>query len=156
MSEEIVAVSIQRRCIAVAVFSGMRLERMEVRQLSSNGAQAATTVHRLITRLLRAHPVMTAALESTPAASTTRRAELVRLVHTLFTDKGLYITTTGVPTLLAAYSLPPCRTRKRLREIVSGIWPALQPRFGTSAVLDAAALGLHAEVQSYLTSNHTR
>jgi hypothetical protein len=149
MNDALMAMSIQRRCVAVAVFANMKLERMEVRQLSHDGMRAATTVHRLITRMLAAHPVKHAALEIIPGASTTRRAELARLAHTVFAERGVPVVKTSTSALLQAFSIPRCRTRKALREMVSSWWPALLSRFGTPTVLDAAALGLHAQIQSY-------
>jgi hypothetical protein len=150
MSDTLMAISLQRRCVAVAIFSDMKLERMEVRQLSHDSLRASTTVHRLIAGLLQAHPVQRAVLEVLPGDSSTRRADLARLAHTLLADRGIPVTRTNVADLRRAFSIPPCRTRKAVREIVARCWPALLPRFETPTVLDAAALGLHAQIQGYL------
>lgn len=150
MTDALMAISIQRRCLAVAVFEGMKLERMEVRHLSHDVITASTTVHRLIERLLRAHPVCHAVLDVIPDATTTRRADLARLAHQLLADRGIPASTISPATLQRALSLPPCRTRKALRDLVTVWWPALLPRFNTPTVLDAAALGLYAQIQVYL------
>jgi hypothetical protein len=145
----LMSVSIQRRCIAIAVFEDLKLEHMEVRQLSNNPLQASTAVHRLIQRLLAVHPVTLAVLEVMPGPDTTRRADLARLAHHLLADRGIRVLTVDPTTLRHAFSIPACRTRKALRGIVASWWPALLPRFNTTTVLDAAALGLYSQIQSY-------
>lgn len=148
MTDVQLSISLQRRWIALAVFSDLQLRRMEVRHLPSDGARASTTVHRLIDDVLEITNATRAALEVLPEASA-RRADLARLAESLFVDRGIRVTRTNPRLLLNAFSIPSCRTRKALQGLVANWWPALLPRFRTTTVLDAAALGLFSQLQSY-------
>jgi hypothetical protein len=150
MTDTLISVVPKRRAVAVAIFSQMKLERMEVRQLSDDPLKAETTVYRLLSRLLEQHPAATAAVEAFPKTSTTRRAELARLAHELLADHGIPVMRVKTVTLFRAFRLPACRARHQLRSIIATCWPALLPRFGTGAVLDAAALGLYSQIQGYI------
>lgn len=149
MSDVQVSISLQRRRIALAIFSDLQLMRMEVRHLSSDAAQASTTVHRLIDDVLEVTTVQRAALEVLPEAST-RRGDLARLVQSIFGDRGIPVIIFNSADVRRAFNIPPGRTRKTLQRLVANWWPALLPRFRTPTVLDAAALGLYSQLRSYL------
>lgn len=55
--------------------------------------------------------------------------------------------------LLASFAHPPLRYRTELRRIVESIWPILSTKDKTVGCIDAAALGLHVQVEKLFVLN---
>jgi hypothetical protein len=51
-----------------------------------------------------------------------------------------------------SFAVEPLKTRKELREVITTFWPQLGTRDFDPSILDAAAVGLYAQVESLLSA----
>jgi hypothetical protein len=143
----LLAIKVERRSIAAAVFLNDRLDYTLVRELSSAGERAQASAAGFINWLLANYPVETATLEYLSPQSKIRRAALARTVKEAVAEAALPVWEVEKAQLLQSYGHPPLRSRRQLRETVLSIWPVLKVGSGKDQVLDAAALGLYVQTE---------
>lgn len=145
---EVVGIRIERRRIAVAVFSGLRLEYHQVRELPANRRQAKVATHRFVSWIIETfHPELVA-VETVTAAEGTQRAELAHIVGGALMLLRAARVHVAAAEILGAFSAPGLRTKKDLHSIAEALWPELGARRVHSATFDAAALGLHVQMMA--------
>lgn len=143
----LLALRIERRCIAVAVFVGTRVDYTEVRHLSSSKDKALGSAVRFVTWLLHCFKVDSAALEMISSPANIHRRSLSDLVEQTLRDNLLSIYRIPKSEVFEAFGEPRLRSRRELRELVVGIWPILQGGKAKALIQDAAALGLHVQTE---------
>lgn len=136
--------------MAIAVFIGTHLEHSEAVRLSSDLSVAMRRVPVIVQRALDQFGVNTVALES-PSGRPERRAATLQeaLTHQLRTA-AVAVWPVGFADLCRHSSLPPVRTRNALRQITTGIFPALKTTSGGGLDSDAALLGLYVQIERVL------
>ena len=67
-------------------------------------------------------------------------------------EKGIPIWEISKRELLEGYGEPPLKSRRELRQVITGIWPVIAGSHGKLLVQDAAALGLYVHVERKLLS----
>ena len=154
-SFELASLRVERRAVAVAVFSGEHLSYTQVRQLSSAKDKALESAVGFVHWIAEQFRLDTAALESIPAGDEIQRQILTHAVVDTLRDHALPIWEVTKQDLFQSYSNPALKSRKELRELVTDIWPVLAGSNGHSFIQDAAALGLHVQIErSFLNSTH--
>ncbi len=148
------AFKVERRAVATAVFVGSRLDYTQVRQLSSLAGKAEPSAVAFVNWLIACFHFNAAALEQNPQNSELRRAQLGRAVEQVLRAQGIPFWAVDKQVLFGAFGIPPVRSRKELREVVSTIWPILASR-GNHWVQDAVALGLYEVIERLFTLNDT-
>jgi len=146
-SDSLIAIRIERRTIAAAVFHGEHMEYTDARQLSSDRDKAVASTAGFIGWLLSRFAVESAAVESIVNGHEIQRRALHDLICSTLREQGLPIWEIPKSVLLDGYGHPPVKSRTDLRQIAITIWPILA---GTNAKLfiqDAAALGLHVQTE---------
>jgi hypothetical protein len=145
---KLAAIRIERRAIAVAIFSGDHLAYSPlVRQLSSDGDKAASSSAIFIGQVLEKCPFETAALEVISWKGEVQRTQLDQIITRLLAEQGISIWQVPKKEILAAFRHPPLRFRRQVREIVSDIWPGVNGSFGGPLIKDALALGLYCQTE---------
>jgi hypothetical protein len=148
----LLALKIERRSVAGAVFLGEHLDYTQVRHLSSSREKAEASVAAFLNQMLSTFGIESVALERTGLKADAQRALLSRLVTQAVREKGIPIWEISKRELLEAYGEPPLKSRKDLRQVIAGIWPVIAGSHGKLFVQDAAALGLYVQVERKLFS----
>jgi hypothetical protein len=151
MSILTMAIKVTRRTVAVAVFRDRTLSYAEVRHLSSHKEAADASATAFVNWTLHRFDITMAAIEDAVASEEARSAELVHLIENDLLVQGSTSHRVSKNTLFEAFAIQPLSCRKELHEIVRQFWPQLNSSDFHSSVLDAAALGLYAQVE-YLLS----
>jgi hypothetical protein len=138
---KLVALKVERRSLAMAIFIDQRLDYTDVRQLSSSEEKADESAVGFLNWALSIFPIGSAALEVVAGAEI-RRARLNRAILDAFRGRGIPVWEITPEELLGAFGEPPLRARREVREVVLSIWPILDDRKEEPSILDAAALGL--------------
>lgn len=141
------AFHIERRRISVAVFVDERLEFTGSRQLPSVFAKASESVGRYVGRIVSNLNVEAAALEQSQSKRDTWRSRFTKLVIAQLRTVGIPVFEVEKTVVLASFGHPPLSFRTDLRQVVSSIWPILATKGTHPSHLDAAALGLHMQVE---------
>ena len=146
-AESLAGIRVERRAIAVAVFSGDHLRYADARQLSSCPAKAADSAVSFVARFQERFRFASAALESIPKGRGMRRSEIGGAVIAALQRQGIAVAGVGEAELLTAFGHPPLRFRRDLRKVVSRIYPVLDEALGAPWTHDAAALGLYVQTE---------
>ena len=146
-TSNLLALRIERRCIAVAVFVGNHLDYTEVRHLSSCKDKALGSAVQFVTWLLHCFKIDSAALETIGSPGNIHRRTLSDLIEKTLRDNLLSIYRIPKSEVFEAFGEPRLRCRREVRELVVGIWPILKGGEGKSLVQDAAALGLDVQTE---------
>jgi hypothetical protein len=145
---KLAAIRIERRAVAVAIFSGDHLAYAPlVRQLSSDGDKAASSSAMFIGQVLEKCPFETAALEIISWKGEVQRTHLDESITGVLAEQGVSLWQVPKKEILGAFGQPPLRFRRQVREIVSDIWPGVNGSFGGPLIKDALALGLYCQTE---------
>ena len=151
-SRRLAAIRIERRAVAVALFSGEELDSQPlVRQLSSDGGKAIGSAARFVRRILEKRPFSAAALEVLPAGDDLQRTQLDRVIAEVLAESS-QISIWRVPKreVIAAFGHPPLRFRGQVREAIEHTFPESNGSFGGHLIKDALALGLYCQTEYLL------
>lgn len=150
MSYRLLTIHVERRRIAVALFSGLRLDYAQVRELSSRDDLARRSTRSFIAWLAETFEPEFAAVESLDVPDGTRRFALHRAVTSALRYSCVAQTEVGAAEVRAALGVPGIATKSELRVAAAVLWPDIAG-FNHPAVLDAAALGLHLQMTATLS-----
>ena len=139
------AIKVERRTLAVALFSGRHLEYTQRREISSNGDKAEASAVGFVGWAISNFAVESAAVEGLPSDRPTRQASLTQAVIGVLRERGIPVWEVGKQQLFESFGVPPLRTRGELREVIRSIWPILPGQSTEAATLDATALGLYVQ-----------
>ena len=138
----LLAIKVERRSVAAAVFMGRHLEDLHVRHLSSVAARAQSSAVGFINWIMSNFPIESAALECTVNVKDIRRVLLTNTIHeACISPLPLSLWQFPKHKLLEAFGSPALRSRKELRQAVLSMWPVLADRRAVDQALDATALG---------------
>jgi hypothetical protein len=148
----LVAVRVERRTIAIAVFAGTHLEGRRVLHLCSKPNRAEDSASGFIRSVLSDSDCSSVVIEPQPSQQDIQRSILHRAVVAQIRASNISMWEISKSTLLGAFAHPPLRTRGELRDIMVAIWPV--PRFKRSEIsaLDAFALGLFIQTERLLNN----
>jgi len=142
------AIRLERRGLAVAIFSGYHLEYPPlVRQLPSNVNKAQSSAAGFISSVMLRCPFTTAALETLPGTAEVQRRGLLEIVKNVLSHEAVGVWQVDKRDILAAYGHPPLRSRAEVQRIVETIWPDMNGSFGAHLIRDALALGLYCQTE---------
>lgn len=146
---DVLTIRIERRRIAIAAFSGLKLDFAQVRELSSFDERAAKSAREFTAWAAETLRPKFVAVEAVRAEEETRRSHLACAVSR--TLRFLPVAQTSVPAadVLASWGTPPIQTKMQLRVIGALLWPELAGRTHPAA-LDSAALGLHLQMKALM------
>jgi hypothetical protein len=138
----LLAVKVERRSVAAAVFSGRHLEDAHVRHLSSVASRAQSSAVGFVNGMMSNFDIESAAFESISNGKDLRRAVLARTVREICIAP-LPISLWEFPKqrLFQAFGCPALRSRKELRQVILSMWPVLGDKPAPDQMLDAVALG---------------
>ena len=148
-----IAIRIERRTVAAAIFRSGHLEYSDARQLSSSRDKAIASAAGFIEWLLDRFPVPFATLETIPNGHEIQRRALHDAVCRLLRERTLSICEVPRHELLEACGQPPLKTRSQLRAVATAIWPILAGTHAKLFIQDAAILGLHIQTQRLFIIN---
>jgi hypothetical protein len=146
-ASRLVAIRIERRSVAAAVFNGTNLIGLRVRQLSSKPPKADASAPAFIRLLIREFHFESAAIEPIPLHPEIRRATLTQTVVDQLRTDGIPIFDVSKKHMIEAFSHPPLKTRGEVREVIARMWPQLSPKRGEICALDAVAIGIFLQTE---------
>ena len=149
----LIAIRVERRAVAAAIFYGDHLEYSDSRQLSSSPEKARSSAVGFILWMLNRFPVESAALEAVSEGNDFQRRALHDDISKALRNSQLPIWEIPRTVLLESYGHPPLKSRNELREISTSIWPILEGPRAKVFVQDAAILGLHVQTERLFIIN---
>jgi hypothetical protein len=90
-------------------------------------------------------------LEEAVTSEEARSAEILGALAEELRRQTLPFRLVSKQTVFESFAITPLTTRKELREVVTTFWPQLGTRDFDPSILDAAAVGLYAQVESLLS-----
>ena len=142
---KLIALKAERRTIAIAGFTGDRLDFTNIVHLSSNRDKAFACAVGFLSKHIAHFRPDSATVEGVDDEDT-QRADLMRTLVAVLRRHMLPVWTVTKHTLFEAFGKPTIKTRDELREVAGTIWPIF-PGWGTHSMeRDAAMLGLHVQL----------
>ncbi|HEX6369080.1 MAG TPA: hypothetical protein VF006_09105 [Longimicrobium sp.] len=135
----LLAIRIERRCVALVAFHGLRLEYARTRNIPLVRAEA--TVAGFIRWALTQFAGASVVLEQKEAEES-KRSELLQTAVEVVRAAGVPLWEIPETELFEAFGQPGCKTRGQFRAAANHIFPTLRTRFCGRAGLDAAGLAL--------------
>jgi hypothetical protein len=137
----LLAIKVERRSVAAAVFIGRHLEDVHVRHLSSVASRAQSSAVGFINWIMSNFPIESAALECIVNVKDIRRVVLTNTIREgCIAPRPISLWQYPKHKLFETFGFPALRSRKQLRQVVLSMWPVLADK-RADQVLDAAALG---------------
>ncbi len=146
----LIALRVERRTVAAAVFYGERLEYTQVRELATAKEKALSSAIGFVSWLANQFSLDMAALEPVQGYQAIQREALRQAIAQIIRERAVPIWDVAKTELFSAYGHPPLRSRKELREVVMSIWPILASKGRQDLIHDAVALGLYVQVERAL------
>jgi hypothetical protein len=143
----LIAIRVERRSIAAAVFFGQQLEYCDLRQLPSDKDKVVGSAVRFFNWIASQFQLDSAAIETIPNGNEIQRQMLTTAVIQVLRERLLPIWEVAKQDLFRAYGHPPLKSRKELRETITDIWPVLSGTNGKTFIQDATALGLYVQIE---------
>lgn len=143
----LLAVRIERRCVALTYFNGFRLDYARTRSIPVSGGEGTITA--FMQWALSQFEGATVVVER-PEGEETKKTQLVGVVVELVRAAGVPLWEITPEELFQSFALPPCKTRGQFRAVANHLWPTLRTRFCGRAGLDAAALALLVQTKRLL------
>jgi hypothetical protein len=143
----LVAIRVERREVAAAVFHGERLEFTELHQLSSDRDKAISSAVSFISWVIGEFPVDSVALEPVAGEKESQRMALHQALTQHARENALAVLPVSKSDLFAAFGYPALQSRKELRQTLSSLWPILAGNGTKHLILDAVALGFYVQVE---------
>jgi hypothetical protein len=138
------AIKVERRSVAVAVFVGNRLDYHDVRHLSSQPGKAESSALGFLQWVINNCTVQSVALERMSNGNEIRRAVLNLSILNMLRSEGIPIWEVNKRELFEAYGYPALITREELRRTAhSVLWHMFNTDKPDCQEIDAAAVGLH-------------
>jgi len=151
MNTELLAIKTSGREIAVAVFRGTHLHFAEIRRLPTDLSRAETSAATFMNWLIATFAPQSAAVQI-PRHQDVRAGKWVHVAIGILKQQAIPIQTLAFSELLSAFAVPPLSTQSQLRNVCRNIWPQLSTRKIAASALDAAAVGLYAQVERVLSN----
>ena len=147
-TDRLLAIKVERRSIAVAVFVGSKLDFHDVRHLSSLPEKAEASAIGFLNWVISSFEIESATLERMTNGDEIRRAFFNRAILDMLRASAIPIWEVSKRELLEAYGYPPLRTRIELRQAAQTIlWSMFNTDKPNCQELDAASLGLHVQTE---------
>ena len=142
------AIKIERRSIAVAVFVGTTLDYHDIRHLRAEPDKADASAVGFLNWVIGEYGITSVGLERMTNGNEIRRAGLNSAVLETLRKNSIPVWELDKPDLLAAYGYPSVRTRADLRQVAHAIlWSLFNTPTPSAQELDAAALGLYIQIE---------
>jgi hypothetical protein len=149
----LLAIRVERRTVAAAVFYGDHLEYTDARQLSSSRDKAVASAAGFIHWLLTQFDVDWAAVESIPNGHEIQRRALHDVICQALRERVVSIGEIPKAVLLEGCGHPPLKSRAQLRGIATSVWPIIEGTHAKVFIQDAAILGLHVQTERLFIIN---
>lgn len=149
----LIAVRIERRAVAAAIFHGDHIEYTDARQLSSAHDKALASTVGFVNWLLEHFPVDSAVLDSPTKGYGLHRQGLHDAICVVLRERVLPIWEVTKTEQFNGFGHPPAQSRKELRQVATAIWPILAGTHAKVFIQDAAILGLHVQTERLFIIN---
>ena len=142
---KLMAVRIERRCIAVGIFTGTHLDGFRARALAADHDAADSTAVAFLRECLSDCECRTIAVET--VAGDIRRSILHEAVLATCRSVGVSVWEISIKTVMESLAYPPPKTREEIRKQVLRMWPLPGLKRAEQCALDAFAVGLHVQTE---------
>lgn len=142
---KLMAVRIERRCIAVGIFTGTHLDGFRARALAADHEAADATAVSFLRECLYGCECRTIAVEA--VAGDIRRSVLHGAVLATCRSVGVSVWEVSIKTVMESLAHPPPKTREEMRKQVLRLWPLPGLKWVEECALDAFAVGLYVQTE---------
>lgn len=146
------AIKVSRRTVAIAIFKGQSLHYGEIHHLSSRPEIAIASAVSYLTWTLSQFHIQVVALEESVNSEEVRATEVLGALVEELRRMTLPYRRVSKQTVFDSFAIEPLTSRKELREVVTTFWPQLGTSDFDPSILDAAAVGLYAQIEYLLTA----
>lgn len=148
---DLLTIAVERRRIAVAAYAGLRLDYLQVRELSSIADEAARSAQRFITWAFTTFNPALIAVEAPPPVRAARRLFLHAIIRGTLERQAANIIEVEPGNLRQWLSTPALRTRGQVWVIGDRLCPQLARYRRHAAAHDAALIGVHVQMTHLLS-----
>lgn len=146
------AVRLTRKAVSLAVFHRTQLEYARTRFLRTSAPKARDTLEGFLAWTASHFNIDLIAIEKPERNDAGRVEQLALAVEEFASRTAIPLWRAPKMAVIQSYAEPAPSTRTELRAIAAKIWPMLADRDGHPLDLEAAALGLHVQVERQLTN----
>lgn len=147
----LMAVRIERRCIAVGMFAGTHLVGFRTRVLAADHGVAGTTAVSFLRSSLYENECRAIAIET--VVGDIRRSNLHEAVLEACRADGVSVWEISIKNVMDALSHPAPKTREAMRAQALRMWPLLELKRSEQCALDAFGLGLYVQTERLFGSD---
>ena len=147
---EMMAIRIERRSVAVALFAGIHLLGRRSLQLSSDAGRAENSATSFVREILSEHNCSSVVMEK--VVGDVRRSLLYGAILRHCRAGGVSVWEVSKQQVLEALAHPPLKTRRAARDLMLRLWPMPSLKKTELAALDAFALGLYIQTERLLAA----
>lgn len=142
MTDRIMALSVGRRYMALAVFSGLRPEHTDLHSLPTSATQSGRRATEFLRRMVQAFRPSYVILKEAPTDGSIRQGLHSSVLHELRAH-SVPIQEVSMPELLSAFAIPPLTSTVQLRMIGRVILPMI----GDMRLLDVCLAALYVQIE---------
>ncbi len=143
---DLLVIAVERRRIAIAAFSGVRMDYVQVRELSSREEQAGRTVQRFLNWAIATFEPAQVAIQAPPPTSYHRRLYLHAVARGALVEVKVPVIEVEQKKLRYLLTVPHVRSRVQARAIADHLWPELIRHPQQPAPREAALIGIHVQM----------
>jgi hypothetical protein len=147
---DLLTIAVERRRVAIAVFSGLQLNHTQARELSAREEEAARATSAFVAWAAHQFRPARIAIQEPPGPAAHRRLALHAIVRGTLISYPAKQTEVDPATLREHFATPALRTKTQLRRIAPELWSRLG-RGGQPSVCDAVLMGIHLQMLDLLS-----
>jgi len=145
--QKLAALAVGRRTVAVAFFRNSHIEDLLIRHLPADLPRAVISLSVFLNQVFERNSIEYFAFVRLPDMASERQRQLSVLCIERARAVGVPFVEVHDADLFAAYGYPALKRREQVRLVGKMIWPSLDSKAATRSAVDAALLGLHAQVE---------
>ena len=145
--QKLAALAVERRTVAVAFFRNSHIEDMLIRHLPADLPRAVNSLSVFLNQVLERNSIEHFAFARPTETASERQRQLSDVCIERARAVGVPFVEVNDADLFAAFGHPALKRREQVRMVGKMIWPSLDSKAATRSAVDAALLGLHAQVE---------
>jgi hypothetical protein len=145
--QKLAALAVERRTVAIAFFRNSHIEDLLIRHLPADLPRALISLSVVLNQVFERNSIEYFAFARLPEIASERQKQLSVLCIEQARAVGVPFVEVSEADIFAAYGFPALQRREQVRMVGKTIWPSLDSKAATRSAVDAALLGLYAQIE---------